>query len=162
MIAVKNPFYFFSCRYKDTPTEMMTISKLFRNRFLFLNKFYSIYIFLRIYRYLFYANFFIACKLYVTLLQYWLIFIIIRKINDDDGIHVSRWEKRQKETQHGTRILGSKGAFMCRLKKRGYYYCNQDINYSNGKLRRILLIATGNNYKHIWNRRHGLLLIILQ
>ena len=104
----------------------------------------------------------IACKLYVTLCQYWLIFIIIRKINDDDGIHVSRWEKRQKETQHGTRILGSKGAFMCRLKKRGYYYCNQDINYSNGKLRRILLIATGNNYKHIWNRRHGLLLIILQ
>ena len=53
MIAVKNPFYFFSCRYKDTPTEMMTISKLFRNKFLFLNKFYSIYIFLRIYRYLF-------------------------------------------------------------------------------------------------------------
>ena len=53
MIAVKNPFYFFSCRYKDSPTEMMTISKLFRNRFLFLNKFYSIYIFFRIYRYLF-------------------------------------------------------------------------------------------------------------
>ena len=66
------------------------------------------------------------------------------------------WKKRRTERGYFERC------FHVSPQKRGYYYYNQDINYSNGKLRRILLIATGNNYKHIWNRRHGLLLIILQ
>ena len=52
MIAVKNPFYFFSCRYKDIPTEMMTVSTFLRNKFLSLNNSHFIYICLRMYSYM--------------------------------------------------------------------------------------------------------------